>query len=174
MAFREVNLFQAPLYKRKFKKWKHKEKKIKTSVPVTKEEIYMHYLNIPNNVFTPSSIPCGLYEKILKILNFFFCWVGKTYQSGEINSRKQKSAQFIQEIIKRLTEHLFPSGWHDFISAFYFYSHPDDQSCYAQQPVKMCYISKSGMFCSSFPRSPHILIGQVNSNWYLERNKSID
>lgn len=71
------------------------------------------------------------------------------------NSGKKKSAQFIQKIIKRLTQHSFPSAWHYFISAFYFYSHLNDQSsCYAQQPVKMCCISKSGMLCSSFSSKP--------------------
>lgn len=140
---------KAPLCKWKSQETKTQGQEIKTYFLTNKEEICIHLKNIPNNAFTPFVISYGLDDNLLKN---FFCWIDKTYQNGETNSRKQKSAQFIQKIIKRLTEHSFPSGWHDFISAFFFfYSHPDDQSCYAQQPVKTCYISKSGMLCSSFP-----------------------
>lgn len=55
---------------------------------------------------------------------------------------------------------------------FFAYALADDQSCYIQQPVKMCFISKSGMLCSSSPPSLCMLIGQMNSSWYLEGSKA--
>lgn len=54
------------------KKKKHKDKEIKNYFPINKGEIYIHFKNIPQNVFTPLIISYGLDVSLLKILNFFF------------------------------------------------------------------------------------------------------
>lgn len=86
----------------------------------------------------------------------------------EKNSRKEKSAQFIQKIIKRLIEHSFPSGWHDFISAFFspvlivMINHVIHSNL-----SKYATLASLGCFAHLSPQSPCILIGQVGLSCYL-------
>jgi len=91
----------------------------------------------------------------------------------EKNSRKQKSAQFIQKIIKRLIEHSFPSV--GMISSLLFF--PPVLIVMINHVIhsnlsKCATLASLGCFAHLSPQSPCILIGQVGLSCYLGGSKA--